>query len=222
MIARRLQLWARLHTEQDRYSPVGVLFHWTVAALVVFQLWWGWRAGELPVGADKIRGYALHAEVGLFILVVTVMRMAWRVAIPGPENDADKPGWQSTAAHVTHYAFYACLVGLPLSGWAMWSAGAPEQPLRLFGAIPWPHLPLGDLPPPLRWAVMSWSDDLHGVLVLALFVLVPLHAAAALKHHLWDRDDVLAGMLPVLKPPRERADRSSPRRRPTRREFRRR
>ena len=33
-----LREWAREHTEQDRYSPVGIVFHWVMAALVLFQL----------------------------------------------------------------------------------------------------------------------------------------------------------------------------------------
>ena len=54
MIVERLRRWARGHTRKGRYSPVGVTFHWTVAALILFQLWWGWRTGRLPVGADKL------------------------------------------------------------------------------------------------------------------------------------------------------------------------
>src|SRR3546814_10116913 len=62
----------------------------------------------------------------------------------------------------------------------------------------WPQLPFFDLPPTLQWAIMDWSEDVHHVLVLTLAVLIPLHIAAALKHHFWDRHDVLRGILPEI------------------------
>src|SRR5690606_19678395 len=52
--------WAAGHTDEGRYSPVGILFHWTMAALVIFQLFWGWWMGRLPVGGDKVAAHDLH------------------------------------------------------------------------------------------------------------------------------------------------------------------
>ena len=52
----RLRAWARTHTEQDRYSPVGIAFHWVMAFLVLFQLGWGWYTSFLPAGGDKLIG----------------------------------------------------------------------------------------------------------------------------------------------------------------------
>ena len=198
MIVERLRHWARGHTRRRRYSPVGVAFHWTMAGLIIFQLWWGWRTGGLPVGAEKLSAYEVHSQVGLLILVLTLARMVWRLFIPGPVNDADKPGWQSTAAHLTHFAFYACLLGLPLSGWAMMSATARHQDLSIGGVVAWPQLPFEALSPPVRWAIEAWAEQIHWAFVIGILVLIPLHVGAALKHEAIDRDDVMRGMLPGL------------------------
>lgn len=222
MIGERLRRWARGHTRRRRYSPVGVAFHWTMAVLVVFQMLWGWRTGRLPVGYDKIDAYVIHGQVGVLILVLALLRIGWRAMVPGPINDADKPGWQSKAAHLTHYALYICLVGLPLSGWAMLSATAPEL------VHPWPPLPFHALEPQQRWAVEIWTERAHFGLIILLLVLLPMHVAATAQHHVLHRHDVLEGMLPgvsrlerrVLKglrrrppgprpPPRSAAGRSS-------------
>ncbi len=218
---RRLRHWARGHTRKRRYTPVGVAFHWTVAALVVFQLWWGWRAGQAPVGADKLDAYAVHGHIGLLLLVLTLLRIGWRMMVPGPYNDADKQGLQTVFAHATHYVFYICLLGLPLSGWAMVSATAPDQPLRIAGVIPWPMMPFHDLPPPTRWAVEAASEWVHFGFIVTLLVLIPLHAGAALYHHFVHRHDVLTGMVPGLatlekrlragQPRKPKARRSAPR-----------
>lgn len=198
MIVERLRRWARGHTHARRYSPVGVTFHWTMAGLILFQIWWGWRTGQLPVGADKVFAYQVHAHVGLFLLTLTVLRMIWRVMVPGPINDADKPGWQSAAAHATHYALYGALLLLPLSGLAMVSATAPELQLGVAGLFSWPLLPFSGLAPEQRFAIERWAEFVHGWVVVGLLGLIPLHVGATLKHEFVDRDDVLRGMLPAL------------------------
>jgi len=190
--------WAAGHTDEGRYSPVAIVFHWTMAGLVIFQLFWGWWMGRLPVGGDKVAAHDLHYLIGVLMLVLVIGRLGWRTLAPGPINDADKPGWESTAAHVTHYVFYTCLFGLPLTGWAMISATAREQELSLVGFIPWPLMPFGDLGPILRWRIEAVAEWMHWGLVVALLLLIPIHVGAALKHHFIDRDDVFHGMLPVV------------------------
>ena len=174
--------WAAGHHDEGRYSPVAIVFHWTMAALVIFQLFWGWWMGRLPVGGDKVAAHDLHYLVGVLMLVLAMGRGLWRALAPGPINDADKPGWESAAAHVTHYVFYTCLFGLPLTGWAMISATAREQELTMVA----------------RWRVEALAEWMHWGLVLTLLALIPIHVGAALKHHFIDRDDVLHGMLPVV------------------------
>ena len=193
-----LRGWAAKYTEQDRYSPVGIVFHWVMAALVLFQLGWGFYTGVIAPGGGKVFAYEVHSAVGLPILLLAILRLMWRVVIPGPVNDADTQGWKTTAAHWTHYVFYICFFGLPLSGWAMWSALAEPGPLRLAGILPWPQMPFEELPLAMRYAAMDIAEDIHHVLVIVLLVLVPAHVGAALKHHFWDRHDVLRGMLPEI------------------------
>ena len=51
-------------------------------------------------------------------------------------------------------------------------------------------------------ALFELMKSVHFVLNKALLALVVLHVAAAVKHHYVDRDDVLARMVPYLKPRR--------------------
>lgn len=193
--------WAAGHADEGRFSPVAIVFHWLMAALVIFQLGWGWRMGQLPPGGAKVGAYELHYDMGVLMLALILGRSAWRAFAPEVINDADKPGWESMAAHATHYVFYACLFGLPLSGWLMVSASARETDLAAAGVIPWPLLPLADLPNHCLWALEALAEWLHWGLILSLLLLVPIHVAGALKHQLVDRDDVLHGMLPVIPQP---------------------
>ena len=190
--------WAAGHHDEGRYSPVAIIFHWTMAGLVILQLFWGWWMGRLPVGGGKVGAHDLHYAIGVLMLVLALGRGAWRTLAPGPINDADKPGWESAAAHLTHYVFYACLFGLPLSGWAMISATAREEDLTLLGFVPWPLMPMQNLDLTTRWQVEAVAEWTHWGLILTLLLMIPIHVGAALKHHLIDRDDVLHGMLPVV------------------------
>jgi cytochrome b561 len=190
--------WAAGHAGEGRYSPVAILFHWTMAALAFFQLGWGWWMGRLPAGARMVAAYEVHYAVGVLMLVLVLGRLGWRLFAPEIINDADKPGWESTAAHVTHYVFYTCLLGLPLTGWAMISATARETELTLLGFMRWPLMPLGGLDHPTLWAIEAVAEWLHWGFVASLVALIPVHAGAALKRHFIDRDDVLHGMLPIV------------------------
>ena len=205
-IAQALE-WAAGHHDEGRYSPVAIVFHWTMAGLVFFQLGWGWWMGRLPVGGAKAAAYDVHFAIGLLMLMLVIGRLSWRLAAPNLINDADKPGWESLAAHITHYVFYICLFGLPLSGWAMISATARDTQLAAAGFIPWPLLPMQEVSNTQRWAIEAGAEWMHWAMVAALLLMIPIHAGAALKHHLIDRDDVFHAMLPVapqLRPKRTR------------------
>lgn len=193
-----LRRWAGRYRAKGRYTPVGVAFHWIMAAAVIVQLGSGWWIQRFLAGPDKLSAYAQHTQIGLTLLLLGFLRLAWRIVVPGPINDADKPGIESIAAHATHAAFYALFTILPLSGWAMWSAIYPAERLHLAGLIPVPAMPFHDLSRAWQFRVLDWALDVHVAGAIALALLIPAHALAALKHHLVDRDDVLEGMLPEL------------------------
>ena len=87
--------WSVSYRDRGKYTPVGVAFHWTMAAVVIWQLVTGWLMQRYLVGPDKLDAYALHSEVGLTLLVLGALRLLWRLIVPGPINDADNQGWRS-------------------------------------------------------------------------------------------------------------------------------
>ncbi|QZH74282.1 MAG: cytochrome b/b6 domain-containing protein [Erythrobacter sp.] len=192
------QEWSVSYRERGKYTPVGVAFHWIMAAVVIFQLGSGWMIQRYLVGADKLDAYQLHSEIGLTLLLLGALRLLWRLIVPGPVNDADNQGWRSTVAHAIHAVFYALFVILPLSGWMMWSAIQPARDLHLAGLVPVPAMPLHTLSSEWQFRVLELAIDVHVAAVIVLALLIPAHALAAIKHHFWDQDDVLEGMLPEI------------------------
>jgi cytochrome b561 len=98
------------------------------------------------------------------------------------------PQWQQHAARAVHGVLYALLIAIPLSGWLYSSASG----------VPTVYLGLWQLPD-LVDRGKALADTLRGVhraLNWTLAALVALHVAAALKHHIVDRDGLLQRMLP--------------------------
>jgi cytochrome b561 len=110
------------------------------------------------------------------------------------------------AAKTTHGLFYLLTVGIPLVGWAMVSASPLGVPTMVFGLFEWPHIAwlVG-----LGGGVEGAFKTAHRVMAYAFIGLLTLHVAAALKHHLIDRDDVLARMLPMVRRCRPAGSRSA-------------
>jgi len=170
----------------ERYSRVAVAFHWTIAALVIFNIVVG--LGHDPIPALRALMPA-HKAIGLTVLALTALRVAWRLAHRPPPLPADTPSWERGAAHATHWTLYLLLVALPLSGWVMVSGPQGRRPLSWFAAFDLPYLPATS--PAAEGAAKA-----HGLLGWVMLALVLLHVAAALRHHLVLRDRVLARMLP--------------------------
>jgi len=169
----------RASTRTGRYSTVAIAFHWTIAAMVLTNLWIGIVGGSM----------AIHKALGLTVLALTAGRIAWRL-FHRPPPLPPMPGWQKAAAHGAHWAMYALLILLPMSGWAMVS-GPERRPLTWFGLFPIPYLDV----PPEGAAAAHGGHQVFGYLMLAL---VAVHTAAALYHHFIRRDGTLVRMAPAM------------------------
>jgi len=98
---------------------------------------------------------------------------------------------EKNLARATHVLFYVLLFVMPLTGWMM--SSAKNYSVSWFHQFTWPNL-IG--PNEQAFNVLRTT---HDTLSWLLFALALLHILAALKHHLWDKDDVLKRMLPFTK-----------------------
>lgn len=177
----------------ERWGWVSIGIHWLSLLMVLSLVVVGFVMQELPNSPTKIEVYALHKSFGLTLLALTVLRLLWRLVAGTPAAVPGTPRWQQAAAQVSHGALYAILLAMPLSGWLYNSASG--FPLKWFGLLSLPKLSGYDAD------VKAFALGMHEWLFIALAVVVSVHAAAALKHHYFDRDATLARMLPGLPPP---------------------
>jgi cytochrome b561 len=173
----------------ERYTHVAVTLHWLIAALIVTQLLLGWWMIGIPKEPVGVRAYwfNLHKSMGMTIALLVVLRIAWRFRHPAPPLPASVPAWQRHAAAISHALLYACLLGMPLAGFL--GSTFSGYPIKYFGvALPqW-----GYKSAPLK----EFFSAVHLSLAWVFMTLIALHAAAALKHLLLDRDGVFWRMWP--------------------------
>lgn len=187
---------------KDRYTKVAIGLHWLIALMVIGQLAGGFIMHDLPKEqADlKFQLYQLHKSFGISVLLLTLVRLGWRLTHKPPALPEKMAGWERFLARGAHLGFYVLLIALPLVGWAVVSSSpfADSVQTYLFGVVHWPHLPFFEGVENRR-EFSHEIAEIHEYLAFAMIALIGLHVAAALKHQLIDRDAVLGHMLPMLR-----------------------
>ncbi|KQT89892.1 cytochrome B [Methylobacterium sp. Leaf469] len=184
-----------------RYTVVAILLHWTSAFCVLALIGIGLvmtHAGLAPMRQFQL--YQWHKSVGITVLALTTLRLAWRAFHRPPRHPVGMPAPARRAAGAVHGLLYLLLVGLPLTGWAIVSLSPFQIPTVLYGLVPWPHLPLAAFLTDAA-AAEEVAKRVHACWAWLLTALLALHVAAALRHHLILRDDSLRRMLPAGRPP---------------------
>lgn len=175
-----------------RYSLTAIVLHWVLGAALLGIFAVGLYMTDLPFSPTRLKLYNWHKWAGVTILVLSALRLLWRLthrppALPGKISKA-MPAWQHWAHHGTHHALYALFFLVPLIGWAYSSASG--FPIVVFGVLPLPDFV------PVDKALAEMIKPFHELTAFALIGLAGLHIAAALKHQWIDRDGLINRMLP--------------------------
>lgn len=122
-----------------RHSNVAVTLHWLIVALLLTQGWLGFTFADMGRGPARAEFFTWHKTVGATILLLTLVRLGYRLMNPPPPYPPDMPRWRRTAAVWSHRLLYFLLIALPLTGLTAVSARGPTTPLVL--GIPLPTVP---------------------------------------------------------------------------------
>lgn len=177
----------------DRYTATAITLHWLIAVMIVGGFAMGLYMTGLKLSPDKLKLYAWHKWSGMTVLALAALRIIWRWTHPTPPPLPGQPRWQLQAAQAAHLALYGLIIAIPLSGWLYSSASG--YPVVYFGIK---ALQLPDLVDKNKELAKALKE-VHELLNWTMAALVTVHATAAIKHHLIDRDGTLARMLPWLR-----------------------
>lgn len=167
-----------------RYTRPAMLLHWLMAVFIGWLFWLGWTMTELPKGAERSAAYGLHKSLGLLVLALVVVRLAWRHRHQPPA--AAGHGWQERLAGAVHAGLYLFMLLAPLAGYLA-SAFTPYA-TRFFG-LELPRLGAADA------GLNAAFKQVHVVVVWGGAALLVLHLGGALLHAV-RRDGTLQRMLP--------------------------
>ncbi|MFM0111846.1 cytochrome b [Paraburkholderia nemoris] len=171
-------------SSHKRFTPVQRALHWIMAICILSMLFIG--VGMVStVRPDYLTLVSIHKPLGMLILVLAVIRLIVRLVRGAPPLPSDMPEPMKLAAYLSHVAFYALMIALPLLGWGMLSAA--DYPIVVAGF----RLP-SVLPHSNELHTLLWNA--HRFLALCFFALIVLHIAAALFHALVRRDGVFQAM----------------------------
>lgn len=190
------QAAAGLSNTQARFGAVAKTFHWTTALLILTMIPLGIIAKNWPYDtsealAFKATLFSIHKTLGLAIFAVALLRIAWALIQPRPAPVKEEPAWQEFLANIVHFALYGALVVVPLSGWLHHAATSG------FAPIWWPFGQTLFFIPQSEPLAQAFAV-IHFLANLFLVLLILLHVAGALKHHVIDRDATLRRMLPGM------------------------
>ena len=170
------------------YSTAARRFHWWTVLLI---------AAQVPIGLFMVRYgaatefaeptgklYDAHKLIGLTILVLALVRLAYRLVHGAPADEPTLEPWERAGSHITHWAIYALLIVVPLLGWLAVSHYGPFEP---FG-IKLPALAAQDE------ARATKVFFVHMLAAYLLIVLLGMHVGAALFHYVIRKDGVLRRM----------------------------
>ncbi len=158
-----------------RYGAVAQAFHW--ATFVLLATAWLVAHGHTRV---------LHETLGFAVFVIVAARLLWRLFDRRPEHEMSLA--VALSSKLVHWLLYAMLIAIPAT--AIVGTWIEGHGIVVYG--------LGQIGPYLAVSRHLGRQimEMHFLLANAIVVVAGAHAAAALFHHFFMRDGVLAAMLP--------------------------
>lgn len=169
-----------------QFALLSRILHWLMAALLLAMLFIG--VSMITSLGDYHWLLAFHRPLGIFILLLAVIRLTTRLLTRAPEFPPDMPPSEQFVAKASERLLYGLFIALPLIGWAMLSAG--NFPIVMFGSV--------HLPPilPARPELFATLRETHTILAYLLFLAFLAHFGAVLFHTIVLRDGLLNRMVP--------------------------
>jgi cytochrome b561 len=178
-----------LRDTRSNYGLVTIGLHWFMLLLIVAVYSCMEFREIFPKGSDPREAMkTLHFMLGLSVLLLVSIRILVRLTSQTPAIEPNPPEWQMQLARLGHFALYFFMLAMPLLGWLILSLEG--KPIPFYG---W------ELPPLVNAdkGSVEWVEEIHETVGLIGYYLIGLHAAAALLHHYFLRDNTLHRMLKV-------------------------
>ena len=102
-------------TDRLQYGITAKLFHWLIVALLLVQYLIGWLMPDIHRGMKPGAAMTIHVSFGLLVLILIVVRFAWRLLHPVAPESSLSP-WQRLSSEAVHWLLYALVLATTVTG----------------------------------------------------------------------------------------------------------
>lgn len=167
----------QLANSTTRYGLVARSLHWTSVALLLTLIVTGSGTEGIADGPERTALIRQHASWGVLLLLVMLVRLAWRIRNPNPVQSYSLPAWRKTAARCLHWSIYLLVITQCLVG--VGNLLADGLGIPLFGLFQTPPLAAADA------RLHGQLVDVHAFIYYMIFPLFAVHITAALLHQIF-------------------------------------
>lgn len=178
----------KLSNQQQNYGLISILLHWGMAITIVGLFSLGlWMTSLGYYDAWYTQAPSIHKSIGILLAGVFAFRVFWKLTNIKPQPLLTHTAIERNLAHITHILLYILMACIMLSGYLI--STADGRAIEVFG---WFEIPA------TLTNIENQEDiagEIHYYLALTLIGLASIHAFAAIKHHVIDKDDTLRRMI---------------------------
>ncbi|MFK7839444.1 MAG: cytochrome b [Bdellovibrionales bacterium] len=175
-----------MSADNENYNNVSRFFHWGIALLFIGLLSVGFYMVTMDPEPFKFKVYGWHKATGITVLFFVLCRVVWKFISKNPDALSHHKQWEKILSKTIHIVLYGAMIGMPLSGWIMSSAGG--YPVSFFGLFEVPNIVSKDK------ELSRLANQIHGYMGFTILFCIGLHIIGALKHHIFDKDRTLNRM----------------------------
>lgn len=173
---------------KEHYGYMTIAIHWVVVVIIFGLFGLGFWMVDLgyydPWYQD---GPDLHQNIGIILAIIMVIRVLLKLFQIAPQPLANHSDIEKKAGHTVHLILYFLIFFIMTTGYLI--STADGRNINVFGIFNVPSM----------GTLFVDQDDIAGFLhkyaAYSVMFAVLLHAAAAIKHHVIDKDNTLKRML---------------------------
>ena len=177
----------QLKNQSQTYGWISIVLHWMVAIVVLGTFALGFWMVDLDYYSTWYHDAPnIHKSIGVLLILAMLARFLWNQVNIKPQPLAES-ALQNSVAVTVHLILYLLVFAIGVSGYLI--STAESQPIAVFD---WFEIPAWFSPFEDQADI---AGEFHEWLAYGLMGLVALHALAALKHHVFNKDNTLKRML---------------------------
>ena len=168
------------------YLKTQKIIHWMMAIIIMLDLNVAQKFGGQMELWDRLESRVDHAQAGLIVAFLFLLRLFLRYRYGAPALPAEMPRWQVISAKAGHYGLYVLMAMLIITG--ILSATYTAEPVVVFGLLNLSSEVQND-------QMFNLIRGIHEFSTNAIIFLIIIHIVAALYHHFVIKDRTTINMM---------------------------